>query len=590
MTEEGKSSWRDLAKAALEGAINAEPIEISPSTEVRIKEGSFDITSAVLDAMVRENAVKLPLVVGAAIAGLLLLPIAIPVGVGALIVKRLGGTIADAVGAAISGIGAAFSERIPGWQAEISGALSGLWGGLFGSTGGSSPTGLFDPATGDQIFAPSGDSLGIVASVGQAVDGAVKEISGKIGGWKDDIVAEVKKLVPDSIEDLKFPEITIDLSGIEGPVTTAIDTVTGWIETIESLLERLGILQKNAANPPQLPPQGLLKGETPRMSADRISDLLGINAPPQHSSSPGTLASGETVTALPNTGTGSAPPPMVVPAPDLTAFNTAMATIPITVGTQMSAALGAANAYAVGIGTAVGSQIGAMVGNVGALMGSLVTTIGGQMSAALGVASTYATAIYSVVGAQIGAMVGNTAALMGAFVTAVGGAMSSALGVASTYSAAMASVIQANLAGAAANAFSTGAAIGQGLAAGMNSTLGAVQTAAAALASAAAQAAAARLQVASPSKVFTRMGEQVGDGFVIGIQSRYGAAGRAGTGLAGASIPDGAASLRGRSGASGQTIQIFALKSDELVRLMDKAERGGNFAEQLPQLLRQGAY
>lgn len=65
--------------------------------------------------------------------------------------------------------------------------------------------------------------------------------------------------------------------------------------------------------------------------------------------------------------------------------------------------------------------------------------------------------------------------------------------------------------------FAAGANMGQALADGLNSKAGAVEAAAARLANAAAAATAAAAGIASPSKVFTKLGEFTGDGFVVGL-------------------------------------------------------------------------
>lgn len=65
--------------------------------------------------------------------------------------------------------------------------------------------------------------------------------------------------------------------------------------------------------------------------------------------------------------------------------------------------------------------------------------------------------------------------------------------------------------------FAAGSNMGAALADGLNSQVGAVQAAAANLANAAAAATAAAAQIASPSKVFTRLGEFTGDGYVQGL-------------------------------------------------------------------------
>lgn len=454
------------------------------------------------------------------------------------------------------------APSLGGWLLDIGGNLWGWLKEQMGLGGGSTTGGSHGGGGGGETASGAGDSLGISSMISGAISGGLQAASDAVvrllndfgtdvEGWKTDLVDAVKGIVPDSIEDLKFPEITIDTSGILGAVDDFIDFIDEQIKRVKDAWNRLAFWQNDDSR------------GTPRQTNGQ--DFGGTNT--QSSSQPGTLANGETVTSLPRVGTGTAAP-MVVPAPDISLFQSVMMSIPGIVANQMSAALGAASAYATGIGTAVGSAIGAMVGNIAALMGAFVTTIGGQMSAALGAAATYSGAIVSVVGASFGQLIGIVQSTMGQIPGIVAG----------------------NLAAAASSAYSSGAAIGAGLAAGMNSTLGQVQAAASALAAAAAQAAAARLQVASPSKVFTRMGEQVGDGFVIGIQSRYGAAGRAGTGLAESSIPTTAASLRGRSGASGNTVVIVTPDSENFSEIARKARRGGDFAELLPQLLRQGAY
>lgn len=67
-----------------------------------------------------------------------------------------------------------------------------------------------------------------------------------------------------------------------------------------------------------------------------------------------------------------------------------------------------------------------------------------------------------------------------------------------------------------------GQALGDGMANGMASKMGAVMSAAARLAQSASAAAKANLQVASPSKVFIKIGENTAEGLAIGIQSGSG--------------------------------------------------------------------
>ena len=69
----------------------------------------------------------------------------------------------------------------------------------------------------------------------------------------------------------------------------------------------------------------------------------------------------------------------------------------------------------------------------------------------------------------------------------------------------------------------TGEYLGDGFAQGIRNRFEVVQAAAAELAAAAAEALAAAAQIASPSKVTTRLGGFWGDGFINGVASRFGA-------------------------------------------------------------------
>lgn len=486
--------------------------------------------------------------------------------------KTLAGIPGQIQGAISGWVLTVAAPALGGWIADIGG---NLWGWLKGKMGLGGGEAFPDPNTGEMVS--GGDSLGIsslisgaIASGLQAANDAVVDVLNAFGddveGWKTEIVDAIKTVADIIIPDIKLPTPTFDTGGILRAVDALVKFIGDQVDRISNALDELKFWEREANREAFTPVQGLLEGETPRQRGNWPDTWTN-----QPSNQPGTLANGETVTQLPRVGSGStagAPPPIVIPPPDMGQFISAMASIPQIVGHRMSEALSAASTYSTAIGSVVGSQIGAMVGNVTGLMTGFTNAVGQGMSNALSAASVYSGAIVSAVSAAFGQLPAIAASTTGQ----------------------IPGIIAGNLAAAAATAFSSGAAIGQGLAAGMNSTLGQVQAAAASLAAAAAQAAAARLQIASPSKVFTRMGEQVGDGFVIGIQSRYGAAGSAGAGLAGATIPTTAAAAYGRRGASGNTVVINALKSDELVRLIEKAERGGQFAIDFPQLVRQGAY
>lgn len=87
----------------------------------------------------------------------------------------------------------------------------------------------------------------------------------------------------------------------------------------------------------------------------------------------------------------------------------------------------------------------------------------------------------------------------------------------------LANNVATSLRGGYSNWVSAGNYLGEGFEAGIRSRLGAVQAAAAELAAAAAEALAAAAQIASPSKVTTRLGGFWGDGFINGVASRFGA-------------------------------------------------------------------
>lgn len=101
---------------------------------------------------------------------------------------------------------------------------------------------------------------------------------------------------------------------------------------------------------------------------------------------------------------------------------------------------------------------------------------------------------------------------------------------------------------------SAGAMAGAGVAAGLNSMLGAVQAAAAAIAAAVEVALAAKLKIASPSKVTTYMGQMVGAGLVAGMADSLGDVNKASENLANAAVPYVGTSGAGYSGNVGTSV------------------------------------
>ena len=89
---------------------------------------------------------------------------------------------------------------------------------------------------------------------------------------------------------------------------------------------------------------------------------------------------------------------------------------------------------------------------------------------------------------------------------------------------------------AQSSAYASGAYIGQGLANGMRSALGEVRSAAAQLAAAADEAVRAKARIASPSKVFAKLGWYMGAGAAEGIKSTAGMVAKAAASIV--SIPN----------------------------------------------------
>jgi TP901 family phage tail tape measure protein len=169
------------------------------------------------------------------------------------------------------------------------------------------------------------------------------------------------------------------------------------------------------------------------------------------------------------------------------------------------------------------------------------------------------------------------------FATGVGNGMTTAVGRAQTgvnqIRSAMNSIGNQNSAG-----FSIGSSLGSGIASGISSWTNRIASAAAAVVRAGITAANNEAQTASPSRKMMVLGENMGEGLVIGLEGMEREVGRAFAGL----IPSGDArgfqsgGIPGIGGAGVvNNVTVFALKSNELVRLMKDSETGASFARNM---------
>jgi TP901 family phage tail tape measure protein len=487
--------------------------------------------------------------------------------------KTIAGIPGQIQGAVTDWVLTVAAPSIGGWLLDIGGNIWGWLKEKMGLGGGSATGGSHGGGGGGETASGAGDSLGISSMISGAISGGLQAASDAVvgllndfgtdaEGWKDDLIDAVKGIVPDSLPNLTMPTFTIDMTGVMGVVMTVVTTLDGWIKTLtdkwnefKSLVTRVENEGGGGLSAAQMQQnQGLMFG-------------AGVAPDPNDQGRPGTIVAPQG-RAAPGRSVQQAPAPIIIPAPDTSAFDRAINELPQQVARALASAVPIASAG------------GAMIGS------SLSTSLSAGLLTAIQTFNIFRDTVTVVLSTAAANAIAGGVAIGQGLATGVQGGVLAAIQTLNIFAA----YVPAALAGAAGAAYSAGVNIGQSLASGIRSQVGEVAAAAAALAAAATSSTKNSLGIASPSKVFTEIGNNVGDGLVQGIQSRYGAAGRAGQGLADSSIPTTSASLRGRSGGSGQTIIINALKSDELVRLIEKAERGSDFARDFPQLVRQGAY
>lgn len=220
------------------------------------------------------------------------------------------------------------------------------------------------------------------------------------------------------------------------------------------------------------------------------------------------------------------------------------------------------------------SGIAGGLGSVASNFVSMKTTANSRMSEMASSATTQGTStMANMVGSLAGGMARVAITMMG-LNTAVSNAGSSA----------------------STTAYSIGSNISSSFASGMEAFLGRIRSAAAAMVNAASDALRAKAQIASPSKLFRGFGEFVGEGFEQGIASMIPSVAKTSADLVATPLlasPSAYAPTAGSGHGSGAVVnnfhQNFALRSQDLVDLMEKAEKGSSHATawQSPEALTQ---
>ncbi|MCV0404524.1 MAG: hypothetical protein K5924_12590, partial [Chloroflexi bacterium] len=125
---------------------------------------------------------------------------------------------------------------------------------------------------------------------------------------------------------------------------------------------------------------------------------------------------------------------------------------------------------------------------------------------------------------------------------------------------------------AASTAYGIGANVSSSFASGMYSALGSIQAAAAAMVAAANTALRAKAMIASPSKLFKRLGGYVGEGFALGIGESGPGVQRAIDGLFGTAMPSPAFGAPIHGGGVGGGTQVINNYYQQDVKVMTSAE------------------
>lgn len=250
---------------------------------------------------------------------------------------------------------------------------------------------------------------------------------------------------------------------------------------------------------------------------------------------------------------------------------TTLATAFIMTGTLIATAL---TTMGTSLNTARTNVQTFVTGSSSALTSFAATTTSTMSTAARAITSTFVSGLTSG-GSAVRSFASTTQSAMNSVASAVSSGMSRASSAVQSGASRWPSIIASTGGSMAAAGQSAGAMAGAGVAAGLYSMLGAVTAAANAIAAQVERALAAKLKIASPSKVTTYMGEMVGAGLVRGMNASLGDVQRASVGLATASIPQtgmvgvGSSSLAGSTTNNNQYTFNVSVNASDLEEYAD---------------------
>lgn len=365
------------------------------------------------------------------------------------------------------------------------------------------PNGSQDPARG-YVEGGSGDLSGaIIGWLQSQISNVVTAITTKAGEWWDSITGAIDGIFPDSI----------DMSMFTNPFTGMKDAILAWVKdqipTKDDILAVVPQDLKDFYNDPFGTLQGWLGlgGD-----GDGTANYPQTGGPLPNPF----MGGGKLDTAIDDFASGGS---WKLPPLDLTEFTASIEPIPTLLGTKMDEALQLSSTVATGIQTALTAQFTATTTAIGTAVEPIPTIVKTALDRANQAGTAAANSLYVSVSTFFGMMVGNVTGIVNTLPGIVVGAMNS---------------VASQGASAALNA---GASISYALANGIWMGIPAVTAAADALAAEAERAANARLERASPPRVFVRMGEDVGDAFADSMLSKVGRVSAAGDALGEASIP-----------------------------------------------------
>ena len=163
--------------------------------------------------------------------------------------KTLAGIPGKIQGAVTDWVLTVAAPSLGGWLADIGG---NFWGWLkgqmgLGGGGGNDAMGGYGARAGI-INDGGGDALGIGSIITSALASSIGWVAGQISGLKDKLIGEIKKLIPDSLPDLKVPSFDIDLSGVAGVVSGAIGTLKTLIDGLKKVWDDLQFWKRRVEN------------------------------------------------------------------------------------------------------------------------------------------------------------------------------------------------------------------------------------------------------------------------------------------------------------------------------------------------------